>query len=135
MLARTRAGTLLVCAALAAAAVLVPQTQVAPAGLVQLLPSRQIAAAIQLFSKAHATDAHRGRAVNLDLHAESHRAALAKEKLLRDQRRLKAIMHRLKVSGKPRDLHDKLRLVAAQYNVDLKNGYTHQLNGLAHALR
>jgi len=122
---------MLACAAATLAAmILVPRTQIAPAGLVQLLPSGQMASAIQLFSKARQTDSQMGKDVNLELEAESHRAALAKEKLLSDQRRLKAIMQRIRVSSKPRDLHDKLHLVQAQYAVDLKNGYTHQLNGM-----
>ena len=127
---------LLACAAATLAAViLVPRTQIAPVGLVQLLPSGQMASAIQLFSKARQTDSQMGKDVDLELEAESHRAALAKEKLLSDQRRLKAIMQRIRVSSKPRDLHDKLHLVQAQYAVDLKNGYTHQLNGMTHGLR
>ena len=44
---------MLACAAATLAAViLVPRTQRAPAGLVQLLPSWQMSSAIQLFSKA-----------------------------------------------------------------------------------
>ena len=122
---------MLACAAATLAAViLVPRTLRAPAGLVQLLPSGQMSSAIQLFSKARQTDSQMGKDVNLELEAESHRAALAKEKLLSDQRRLKAIMQRIRVSSKPRDLHGKLHLVQAQYAVDLKNGYTHQLNGI-----
>jgi hypothetical protein len=69
------------------------------------------------------------KSVGRTLRADDHRAALAKEKLMRDQRRLKAIMQRIKQSRKP-DLHDQLHLTTAQYDVDLKNGYTHQLNGL-----
>lgn len=66
------------------------------------------------------------------LRAESRRAALAKKKLMRDQQRLKDIMRHITASREvagPRDLHRALNLVSAQYDVDLPNGYTRQLNG------
>lgn len=73
-----------------------------------------------------------GEKVGDSLRAESRRAALAKKKLMRDQQRLKDIMRHIRASrggAGPRDLHRALNLVSAQYDVDLPNGYTRQLNG------
>ena len=50
----------------------------------------------------------------------------------------KAVMSRIKATRNqsgPRDLHGQLKLVSAQYSVDLPNGYTRQLNGACTAER
>jgi len=100
--------------------------------LVQLLPRAQIAAAEQLFSSAATSDKRIEQKVGHSLKEEDRRAVLAQKKLMRDQERLKAVMSRIKATRNqagPRDLHGPLKLVSAQYSVDLPNGYTRQLNG------
>ena len=122
----------LVLAACAALAVCTLGSGAGGTALVQLLPQAQIAAAEQLFSSAATSDKRIEQKVGQSIKKEDRRAVLAQKKLMRDQQRLKAVIARIKATRNgagPRDLHGPLKLISAQYSVDLRNGYTQQLNG------